>query len=503
MPFCTECGQASPETAKFCPECGAQRTPAAAADRPVPGPDTGQDTGSETRPLASEAPRSTRTLPPPAAATATSTTGPVVPRIDLGRLLVGNWLGAGAVALAALLTSGLLSVVVALLGKPTDFGLDNSLTLVAVLMTGAFGADLTAEADVLGLEAQASVGAFPLTLTIAALAVAVLVFRRVTAGYTSALDALADAARAAVVFGLGLMLVALVFRSDSREFGRGWGADLASMFDTRLALSADAAGAFGLGFLLLFVVLAGSCLVRGGWWPAPVERVRDWVAAPLYGVGVLGLLLPVVGLVGLGLLMISGDAVEEATDASGEDLRISIAMILAMLASGGTWLLGLGAGGSFGTRGGGDDGRVDDLHHLAHFTEESPGLWAAPVVMLLVLATLTYLVARRAPAGRLLPTLAGWVLTVLVVTPFLVRVSGIHAQIEGEAGGQGFDQWGWIGLLGWQSTLLLTLVALLVSLLLGWRAGVLTGVASRARELGQRVQSDPSRPATAPEQPQG
>lgn len=492
MTSCRHCGHVLPDSGRFCPECGRTRVPEDAAPETRPLTATGPEA-----PVAADAtPAATRTiLPPPAADQA----GPVVPRVDLTRLLVGNWLGAGLVAASALLTSGLLAVVVALLGKPVDFGLDNSLTLVAVLMTGAFGADLTAEFSVLGIDAEAGIGAFPLTITIVALAVAVLVFRRVTAGYTRALDALADATRAALLLGLAMMLVALIFRSDSREFGRGWGAELSQSFDARIVFGAHAAGAFGLGFLLLLVVLASACLVRDGWWPEQVERVRAWVAAPLYGVGMLGLLLPVAGLVGLGLLMVSGDAVDNATDPTGDDLRISVALVLATLASGGMWLLGLGAGGAFGTRAGGD-GRVEDLHHLAHYAEESPGLWAAPLVTLAVLGLVTYLVAHRARAGQLLPALGGWVVTLIVVVPFLVRLSGLHAAIEGRGGGQNFEQWGWIGLVGWQTTVLLALIGLAVSLVLAWRAGALAGLGAHARELGQKVQSNPAQQPVGPQQ---
>lgn len=492
MPSCSQCGHESAESSRFCPNCGAPlaQTPAA----------------SETQPLSAAAPTprpdepSTRTLPPPAADTVTA--GPAVPHIDLSRLLVGNWLGAGLVAASALVTSGVLAVALALLGKPTDFGWDNSLTLVAVLMTGAFGADLSAEFGTSGFEADAAIGAFPLTITILTLVAALLVFRRVTASYTRGIDAVADAVRAALIFGLALMVIALVFRSDTREFGRGWGAELSRSFDARIAFGADAAGAFFLGFLILLVVLVGACLVRGGWWSPRVEKVRDWVAAPLYGVGIFAVLLPVVGAIGFLLLMVSGDAVDDATDPSGEDIRITIALVVSMLASGGMWLLGLGAGAAFGTQSGGTDGDASDTHHLAHFTDESPGLWAAPAVMLATVVVTALLVARRAPRRRVALNLLVWVAAVLVTTPLFVRLSGLHASIDVSGEGDEYEGWGSIGLVGWQATLLLTLVALLVALIVAWRAGGLdvTRLRTQARDLGQRVQSNPGRQPPPPVQ---
>ena len=494
MPSCSQCGHESAEPSRFCPNCGAPRAEAPEA--------------SDTQPLAaaaapapaSDAP-ATRTLPPPAADTVTA--GPAVPpHVDLSRLLVGNWLNAGLVAASVLVTSGVLAVALTLLGKPTDFGVDNSLTLVAAVMAGAFGADLLAEFGVSGFEADSSIGAFPLTVTIVTLIEALLVFRRVTAAYTRGIDAVADAARAALIFGLALMVIALVFRSDTREFGRGWGAELSRSFDARIAFGADAAGAFLLGFLILFGVLAGACFVRGGWWGPRVEAVRDWLAAPLYGVGIFAALLPVAGVIGFVLLMVRGDAVDDATDPSGEDIRITIALIVSMLASGGMWLLGLGAGSAFGTQSGGTDGDATDTHHLAHFTDESPGLWAAPVVMLAAMAVTALLVARRAPRHRVGPNLFLWVVAVLVTTPLFVSVSGLHASIDVSGQGEDYEGWGSIGLVGWQATLLLTLVALLCALVVAWRAGALElgQLRTQARDLGQRVQTNPGRQSPPPPQ---
>ncbi len=493
MPLCAQCGHETPGSTRFCPHCGqprelepAHQTVPLAAATPPPAESS------------SPVPSSSRTLPPPA----TGTDRPGVPSLDLSRILVGNWLGAGLVAASALLASGLLALALALLGKPTDFGLDNSLTFVATLMTSAFGADLSAEFAVSGFEADATIGAFPLTITIAALAVALLVFRRVTVGYTRGIDAVADAARSSLIFGLALMVIALVFRSDTREFGRGWGAELSRSFDARIAYGADAAGAFFLGFLILFVTLAGACFVRGGWWSPRVDRARDWLAAPLYGVGVFGALLPVAGVIGLVLLLVSGDAFDEATDPTGEDLRITIALVVGTLASGGMWLLGLGAGGAFGTRSGGTDGDASDTHHLAHFTDESPALWAAPVVVVGVLVATCLMVARRAARDRVLPNLLVWVGLVLVTTPVFVRLSGLHASMDLSGRGEEYEGWGSIGLVGWQATVLLTLVALACALVVAWRTGSLDvdRVRAQAKDLGRRVQSNPGRPTAPPPQ---
>src|SRR5918992_942927 len=57
-------------------------------------------------------------------------------------LIAGNWLGSALVAALTLATAGVLSLILGLVAKPADFGVDNTLTFGAVIFAGIFGADL-------------------------------------------------------------------------------------------------------------------------------------------------------------------------------------------------------------------------------------------------------------------------------------------------------------------------------------------------------------------------
>ncbi len=161
-----------------------------------------------------------------------------------------------------------------------------------------------------------------------------------------------------------------------------------------------------------------------------MQRVQDWLVAPIYGLGTMAVLLPVAGLIGLGLLMITGETLDE-TDPTNDDLLASIALIGGLLANGGFWLVSLGAGAAMGSRGEEVDGPTTvESHHLPYFADDDPGLWAAPVVMIAFLLVATYVVARKSPAHRVLANLGVWVAVVLVTTPLFVRVSSLHARMD-------------------------------------------------------------------------
>jgi hypothetical protein len=386
------------------------------------------------------------------------------------------------------------------MAKPEDFGVDNGLTLVATLLAATFGADLVLDLSFDGQSASAHVGMFPLTVTILALAAAALVFRRVTRRYPRALDAVGDAARAALLLGLAVMLVATVFRGGNDEMGRGWGAELSS---DRLGFDASwgpsIAGAFFLSFLVLFTSLVAVLFAtRRDWWPASVQRVHDWTAAPLYGIGTIVLMLPVAGVVGLLLLILTGDALHD-NDPTDDDLSAGIALIFGLVASGGFWLISLGAGAAYGTTahetgsGGGDN---SDLHHLAHYAEDTPGLWAAPVVMLVVVFLAAFAVARRTAAPqRILGNLGVFVALLLLALPLMSRLTSAHAGLR--ASTEDYKGSYYLGQVGWQATLLLVVAALVCAALVALMSRALdpTTVRAQASALAGRMQANPGRPA--------
>lgn len=498
MLTCPHCGNQSARPTPFCGQCGllleaptqtaSPATPpvAATVTSVVPdlattpiravGDDTGQDVVSSGR--------STRTIPPAPLASGTTAAGP---EVDWMRLLRGNWLGAALVAGMTLAVAGGLALTLTVMAKPVDFGIDNSVTMVATLLAGAFGADLVAHLHASGESLTASVGATPFTVTLLALFAGVLTFRRVTAGYRRLVDAVGDAVRAALLFGVALMVVALVFRADSRSFGRGWGSQVADLFDARIDFGPSIPGALFGGFLVLLVSLLGSLWVRRDLWPARFAGLSEVLVPAVYGLATFLTLLPVAGIIGLVLLLLTGDSVQDA-DPTRHDFLASAALIFGLLASGGYWLINLGAGGTFGshshTTGASS---TSDYDHLGHFAGQDHGLWAAPVVMIVVLGLSTVVVARRTRSVQALQaSLLAWVGLLLLSTPVLVRLTSIHGGVHASEG----SATGAIGVNAWWTALLLPLVALVCSMAVAAsrRALDLTAL----RDLGRRLQRNPA-----------
>ncbi|MFC4786634.1 zinc-ribbon domain-containing protein [Nocardioides sp. MAHUQ-72] len=525
MPTCAHCGSENPETSRFCGGCGrplGSDTPTAplqaAPVMPPAAPPATPPAAPPTAPMAAPPtapPSAPPVLPPPPTGTPYAapqggpqarpqgSTSPSLPSVDWQRILVGNWLGAGLTAATALGVAGVLSTVLALMSKPEDFGVDNGLTLVATLLAATFGADLVLDLDFGGEKASAHLGMFPLTVTILALVAAALVFRRVTRRYQRVSDAIGDAARAALLLGLAVMVFAIVFRGDNDKLGGGWGSELSSRqlgFDASWGPSI--AGAFFLSFVMLLATLVAVLYAsRRDWWPASVQRVHDWTAAPLYGVGTIVAMLPVAGIVGLLLLIFTGDTVHD-NDPTDDDLSAGIALIFGLIASGGFWLISLGSGAAYGVSsdesgpGGGDS---SELHHLAHYAEDTPGLWAAPVVMLVVLFLAAFAVARKTAAPqRILGNLGVFVALLLVALPLMSRVTSAHAGLSLEE--EDYRGSYFLGQVGWQATLLLTLFALVCAGLVALMSRALDASTLRAQAsaLAGRMQSDPGRQAGPP-----
>jgi hypothetical protein len=432
-------------------------------------------------------------LPPPAAtlqgpgaqAPLHNTGEPVdVPAI-LRRLLGGDWRGPALVAATTVGVAGVLSTLVALMVKPTDFGADNSLTLVAWLTTASFGAGLDVDVRVTGASAQADISAASLTVMLLSLACAVVVFRRTTRAHPSAGPALFDALRAALLAALALVVLALVFRSGGTEFGRGWGNELAHLLDARLDFAPSAVGSFLGGLAVVLLTLVGATLMRTAWWPPRLQLAADLATAPAYGLASFALMLPVAGLVGLVLTLLTGDTVQ-VSDPTDDDVWASLGLFFALLGNGGYWLLGLGAGAGFGAHGSSSEGSTDrDTHHLVHYAGDAWGLWLAPLVMLTVVGLSTWSVVRRSRRDQLVRDLIVWVGVVLVSGPIWTWLSGLHAGMQVVGLGETYTAHGTIGVTGWQVTLLLTLVTAAVSAGFLWRAGRLGAVRDAFRSIAQ------------------
>ena len=500
MNFCSNCGHQL-AGAVSCTSCGAV----------VP-----QASGS---PAPTAPPPSAPPAPPTAPAGGAGSGGAVT--VDVQRflrpLLVGNWVGAAFVAGATLMVAGLVSLVLALLIKPDGFGLDNTLTLTATLMTAAFGADLlvTPPGD-MDLDAVGYAGAFPLTITLCALGVAVILFRRITATYASAFVAAGDALRAAVVTGVLAALVAAIFRADNDALGAGLDSFEAGENEQLIQWGTSIAGSLFMPIVMVTCVLTLSCVMRRDWLHPRLQLIHDIVAAPLSGLTGLVLLLPVAGALCVAVVVLFGDGVQTSELTSDEWMTL-IGFSLAYLANLGFGLIGLGAGVSLGVNGegsyagGGDSGteRFSEMHRLTWWTGEGdePGLWIALGVMPLWLLAGAFLVARATRSRtRLVRNLVTWAGSFLIFIPLLVRLSGVHAGAEanlenGEEpvelsglyiGGE-FDGSLYAGLSGVAATLLLLVFAFVAALAVSAATGTLDmkQVAAQARSLAASVQTQP------------
>ncbi|WP_228387782.1 MULTISPECIES: hypothetical protein [unclassified Nocardioides] len=443
----------------------------------------------------------------------------------LRRLLVGNWIGAGVVAAATLAVAGVFSVILALLIKPEGFGLDNTLTLTATLMTAAFGADLlVSPTGDLDLDALGYVGAFPLTITLASLGVAVFVFRRITATYTSAAVAAGDALRAAIITGIGAAFVALIFRGDNDALGAGLGDLEADDSDYLISWGTSVAGSLFMPIVMVAFVLTLSCVMRRDWLHPKLQLVHDWVAVPLAAFTGLIALLPIAGALCLAVILLFGDGMETSELTSDEWMTLT-GLGIAYLANLGFGLIGLGAGvplgsnGSASYSGGGESGieRFSEMHRLTWWTGEGdePGLWIAVGVMPVWLLIGAFLVARATKSRpNVVRNQLVWVGSFLVFIPLLVRLSAVHAGARVEAdvsedpidvgvlyfeSGE-FDGSMYAGPSGVAATFLLLVFAFLAALVVSAAIGALDvkELSAKAGSLAKSIQTQPGTPPQAP-----
>lgn len=490
--FCTNCGSGLPSGSKFCSDCG---TP---ATEPMTQPLSAQPTAAAPPTMAPPA-MPPPTMPPPAMPPPASTPAPAgLPpiRLDLTRLLAGNWTGSALVALTMLVTAGVLSLVLALMAKPDDFGIDNSLTGVMMIMAGIFGADsfINGEFEGESFEVSAYTSSFPLTATIITFAVGVLAFRRMVRSYPSVLPALGDAVRVAVFVAVPLFVGSLVFRSDLEELGGGWISDAAAEAEggDSATWGASAPSALFVGFGLVVFVLGLTCLARRDWWPGRSKPVAEWVAPAIQGVALMAALLPLCGLIGLALIGFGPDNDNDLHETTTDEKWAAIATIAGGLGNGGQALLGLGSGAELGAAGefegegefSSEDQSDEEFHRLAWFAGdqgEEPALWAAPAVLLAVLLGCAAWVASRSrEISDVLRNLAVWCALLLIAVPWLTRLANLHGAGTLEYDGDEADFSGYVGLAGGEATFYIFLIAIAAALVVAMLRGALGGAQLRA-----------------------
>jgi len=495
-----------PPGSQTCPNCGMVADPGAAPaastppQGPPPGPPPGPPAGA---PPGYAAPAGSPYAPgqPPGRPPEQPGRAGMPPIVQ--RILVGNWAGSALVAAVVIGVAVVFGLVLAV------FSIRHGVSFWQILVAGvslgamAFGADAVASAD----EGGGSVGAFPLTITLAAFAAGVYAFRRMTRTYPRALDALIDAGRVALISGVLMMVLTLVFKTTVDGARTG----------------ASSVGALFMTLVLTFLVLAAAVLLRRDWLQHRVTRtVHDWVKAPVTGVVWLLLFLPVAGTVAALAILLVGDGSGEATAGlTGADWRAVIAGVVAYAGSGGLWAVTLGSLGKLGVfgdiadfiglasgfssaLGGEETPDIPTSGGLLFFTGDAnePGLWVCVFLAPLALAIGVFGVVRGAGhrGGRaqdLVPLrgLGLWVVSLLVVLPVLFRIANVHVSIDagpfGEVGGG-------LGIKGVGATFLIFLYALIVAFVTGLVTGVIDG-GSLKRVLGS-LNKTPQGQSTYPQQ---
>ena len=504
MRYCGNCGTQGTDGQAFCVACG---TPF-----PADSTQATRQSQSQSQPP-SQHPAQSQPQPWPRAQPAEPRPGyeygaPRLPDIDWRTIMVGNWIGAAITAAAILATAGILSTALGLLAKPNNFGIDNTLTLIASILGATFGADAVGSATSEGIDVHAHLGIFPLTVSLITAAVGFLVFSRVTARYPEPTAALADAARTALLVAVPLLVFALIFRSNTSKVGSGWGAELLTELGVKTAFGSSVIGCLFLGFLTVFCTLAVSVFWRRDWWGARMQKAHEWLAAPLYGGATTLLLLPLAGLIGIGLLLLFGDSnTEELNDS--DDWMAAVALTFSLLANGGLWLISLGAGASYGTSaeytGEGESESDGEMHHLKFFTEEEPGLWAAPVVALVVMVVSAFVVAQKSShPTRIVGNLLRWVGLLFVFIPLMLRLASVHARFSSEGDDGEYKVSSFVGPDGVQTTFFLAGIGLGCAVIVAaiTRAIDLNQIKAQLSAVGAKIQSTPAAPIAPAQQQQ-
>ena len=384
---------------------------------------------------------------------------PAPARPDLSLLLRGNWVASLAAVGVALGVALLGSAVFALVLDVNDIndravqasGWDIAVGTVSLAL-GVFSIDGVAGVSGDFGEASANAGFVPLLVAVLSLGGAAWVFRRLQRSCPRVGSALGDAARAAVVLGVLVLLLSLVFRSgldDQRD--RFNEMDFLPTVED-LDFGPSRGSALFLGMLVMFAVLALACLARGDWLGPRLRRVHDVVASPVEALGLLVALLPALGVAAYLALLTSGDVregLDEAADESGWQ-RV-LAVMVHGVGNAGMAFLGLGGGGRLGASGAAtweEDGLGESdseseswWGRLARQVDETDawGLWFSIPLTLVVLALLAWFVVRRSvrQGRRPLGSLLVWCGVLFVAMPLLARFASLHVAGEAEWDHQG------------------------------------------------------------------
>lgn len=496
MSQCPQCGAATQPGQFFCGVCGTSlASPAEVSDQTVVRPVVPRGTpASDDQPTAQfpVAPPHQPWEQPSYAAPAAPASGHASidwSRLRQARVLQGDWGGAAKVAGAMFGVAAGLSFVLGLLGSLDDFDFGAYVATSLLGIGNTFGIDTVRAID----DATTTTGQFPTLITVVTLGLGGLLFRRLTATRASIRSALADAARvAAVLMGLlfGLAILLRIVNPDITPSGELGATSFSSAADhTHL----DFVGTIFQGFLLPFAVLALVAFFRRDLLTGKAAVVHDWLLPVVHGAAALLVGLFAAGVVFSFAMLVGND------DARDLD---AVVVLLSGLPGVGLWLIGLGVGAEHGARFNGDFPDKDFVQRLSGFADDNGALfWVAPLAALALSAFAVYVViARTRDRALVARNVAVFVGGLLVLMPFLVRLSNTHTHAS--AGDE--DYYTFAGIDGFQTTMLFFLLTAAVAVVLLLLTGNLdlTHVQAKASSLAQTVkETSGQQPGSAPPGP--
>jgi hypothetical protein len=477
---CQECGAENAEGNRFCGSCGKELSPVVtpptavspavppitapvAAPGEPPGPPPASPPAAAVAAAEANPPATTPVIPPPMPyGTTPARPAFTMPEIDLTKVLTGDWKGAALVALATFGTAAVLSVALVGLMHPNDASFTQFATAATLVLCSAFGADFVATSNADNVEA--SFGAYPLTVTLAALCLGAFLFWRQASRLTSLFSAAMHAVRTSLVFTILLCIPAVIFRGPLRMPA---GFDLGTF-----TLSGD----FGvripslifLSFLFMLLTTLVTLLKRREWLPKHVVGVRDWMVAPFAGLVAMVLSCCVVGLV----IAIAVVLIDE--DSRGATALVELAATVPNLGILGV-LIGGGVGYQVQTTGSDATFASNEVHHLTYAADHaSQWVWLLPIATVAVVLIGAVWTVRRSSSVKAATTnLLYWMVMTTIAFPILAHLSGAHAHARETSGRNPASADVFIGVVTWQ--------VILLSLFASFVAAVIVATVVRSR----------------------
>ncbi|GAB2973477.1 hypothetical protein GCM10027076_08190 [Nocardioides montaniterrae] len=349
-----------------------------------------------------------------------------------------DWIGPLRVALTLLFTSGVLALILGVAGRPAvpgaHYTFHLNMTWLGWLWTSVFGTNLGAGASYQGAHAGASLGAWPLTLTVLTFAAGIWMFRRSTVTETRPLALLGFALRTSVMVAVPLFIVSWIARSHVSDIVRlDRSRDIPSEMskvDIGFHVGPSTVGALFMPILTVFIVLALSTLLRADVFGARFEKLRGWFAGAVKGAAALLVVSIPAGIIGELAMWFARPHADQT--------HLTFHQGVNLAAGFGGWASNVGLGmlslGSFGTVGVGGQVSVAHIATSVHKgalwlaqdhsgSQGDKGVYVAFVLAPLILAFMAWRVSRGTAKAQ---QIGGWLVSLLVVLPILFHFASFR-----------------------------------------------------------------------------